>query len=57
VRSSAAFSVYAFDESGRTSNDDEEQQFKEAVRRVLALTERELAELLRRGDFIEVNRE
>ena len=43
--------------SGRTSmniNDDERKQYKEAAKRVLALTEKQLAELLKRGDFVEV---
>jgi len=35
-------------------DDDEEAQFKEAAKHVLALAERELAELLKRGDFVEV---
>jgi hypothetical protein len=35
-------------------DDDEERQFKEAAKHVLALTERNLAELLNKGDFVEV---
>ena len=35
-------------------NDDEEKQFKEAATHVLALTEKQLAELLKRGDCVEV---
>ena len=38
-------------------DDDEEAQFKEAAKRVLALTEKQLAELLKRGDFVEVRSE
>ena len=36
---------------------EEEAQFKEAAKRVLALTEKHLAELLKRGDFVEVKSE
>ncbi|WP_337287292.1 hypothetical protein [Candidatus Methylomirabilis sp.] len=35
---------------------DEEKAFKEAARYVLALTERQLAELIREGEFVEVTR-
>ncbi len=35
-------------------DDDEEKQFKEAAKYVLTLTESQLAELLARGDFVEV---
>ena len=35
-------------------SDDEEEQFKEAAKHVLAVTEKQLAELLKRGDFMEV---
>ena len=35
-------------------DDDEEHQFKEAAKHVLALTEKQLADLVRRGDFTEV---
>ena len=38
-------------------DDDEEEQFKKAAKHVLALTEKQLAELLKRGDFIEVKSE
>ncbi len=37
--------------------DDEKEQFKEAAKHVLALTEKQLAELLKRGDFVEVKTE
>jgi hypothetical protein len=35
-------------------DDKDEEQFKEAAKHVLALTEKQLAELLVRGDFMEV---
>ncbi len=54
-RGAKAFFVYGFSKSQRANiNDDEEQQFKEAAKHVLALTEKQLAELLKRGDFEEV---
>ncbi|MGB9456664.1 MAG: type II toxin-antitoxin system RelE/ParE family toxin [Bryobacteraceae bacterium] len=54
-RGARAFFVYGFAKSGRANiDDDEEEQFKEAAKHVLALSEKQLAELLRRGDFIEV---
>jgi hypothetical protein len=57
-RGHRAFFVYGFSKSQRANiNDDEEAQFKEAAKHVLALTERQLAELLNRGDFIEVKSE
>jgi hypothetical protein len=50
-----AFFVYGFAKGQRANIDaDEEQQFKEAGKIVLALTEKQLAELLKRGDFVEV---
>ncbi len=53
-----AFFVYGFSKSQRANiDDDEEQQFKEAAKHVLALTEKHLAELLKRGDFMEVKSE
>jgi hypothetical protein len=53
-----AFFEYGFSKSQRANiNDDEEAQFKEAAKRVLALTEKQLAELLKRGDFVEVRSE
>jgi hypothetical protein len=55
---SRAFFVYGFAKSQRSNiDDDEEEQFKEAAKRVLALTEKQLAELLKRGDFLEVKSE
>jgi hypothetical protein len=50
-----AFFVYGFSKSQRANIDDaEEKQFKEAAKHVLALTEANLAELLNKGDFVEV---
>ncbi len=57
-RGAKAFFEYGFSKSQRANiNDDEEAQFKEAAKRVLALTEKQLAELLKRGDFVEVKSE
>jgi hypothetical protein len=53
-----AFFVYGFSKSQRANiDDDEKEQFKEAAKHVLALTEKQLAELLERGDFMEVKSE
>ena len=53
-----AFFEYWFSKSRRANiNDDEERQFKEAAEHVLALTDKQLAELLKRGDFMEVKSE
>jgi len=53
-----AFFEYGFAKSQRANiGDHEVQQFKEAAKRVLALTETQLAELLTRGDFVEVKGE
>ena len=47
--------MYGFPKSQRANLDDDElRQFKEAAKHVLALTEKQLAELLKRGDFVEV---
>ena len=57
-RSVRAFFIYGFSKSHRANiDDDEEQQFKEAARIVLSLTEKQLTELLKRGDFAEVKSE
>jgi hypothetical protein len=57
-RGARAFFVYGFAKSQRPNIDrDEEEQFKEAAKYVLALTEKHLAELLKRGDFMEVKSE
>ena len=54
-RGAKAFFVYGFAKSQRANIDeDEEEQFKEAAKHVLALTDEQLAELLKRADFIEV---
>lgn len=50
-----AFFVYGFAKSQRANLDpDEVRQFKEAAEYVLALTEEQLAALLKTGDFVEV---
>ena len=47
--------IYGFAKSERANIDtDEEKQFKEAARYVLRLTEKEIAELVKGGDFVEV---
>ena len=57
-RGARAFFVYGFAKSQRANIDTrEEEQFKEAAKHVLALTEKQLAELLKRGDFTEVKSE
>jgi hypothetical protein len=54
-RGAKAFFVYGFSKSRRANiDDDEEEQFKEAAKYVLALTEAQLAVRLERGDFVEV---
>jgi len=54
-RGTKAFFVYGFAKSSRANIDDhEKKQFKDAARRVLALTDKQLAELLKGGDFVEV---
>ena len=53
-----AFFVYGFAKNQRANiDDDEEEQFKEAAKHVLALTDKQLAELLKRSDFMEVKSE
>jgi hypothetical protein len=55
-RGAKAFFVYA--KSQRANIDDaEKQQFKEVAKHLLGLTEKQLAELLKRGDFMEVRSE
>ena len=57
-RGARAFFMYGFSKSQRANlNDDEEQQFREAAKIVLPLTEKQLTELLKRGDFVEVKSE
>jgi hypothetical protein len=54
-RRGRAFFVYGFPKSQRSNiNDEEEQHFKEAAKIVLSLTEKALAERLKKGDFVEV---
>jgi hypothetical protein len=49
--------MYGFRKSDRENiRPDEEQLFKEAAGHVLALTDKQLAELVSRGDFREVGR-
>lgn len=49
--------VYGFAKSERANIDaNEKKRFKEAARHVLRLTEKQLAELLKEGDFVEVKR-
>ena len=53
-----AFFVYGFPKSQRANIDRIEQdQFKEAAKIVLALTDEQLAVQLKRGDFVEVENE
>jgi hypothetical protein len=57
-RGTKAFFVYGFSKSQRANiNHDEAQQFKEAAKIVLSLTESVLAVRLKRGDFVEVKSE
>lgn len=57
-RRARAFVVYGFAKNRRANIDgQEEKQFKEAAKHVLALTEKQLAELVMRGDFTEVKSE
>ncbi len=57
-RGGNAFFVYGFAKSQRANIDGvEREQFKEAAQHVLALTEKQLAELVKRDDFIEVKTE
>ena len=57
-RGAKAFFVYGFAKSQRANiDDDEKEQFKEAAKHVLGLTETQLAELLQRGDFVEAKSE
>jgi len=54
-RSDKAFFEYGFSKGQRSNIDrDEEDQFKRAAKHVLALTEKQLAELLKIGEFVEV---
>ena len=47
--------MYGFAKSGRANiTPDEEEQFKDAAKHVLSLTNKQLAALVERGDFVEV---
>lgn len=47
--------MYGFAKSERANiRADEEKEFKEAARHIFALTEKQLAELVNQGDFVEV---
>ena len=49
--------AYGFAKSGRANIDaEEEKQFKEAAGHVLRLTEKQIEELVKNGDFVEVKR-
>jgi hypothetical protein len=49
--------MYGFAKNERANiRNDEEKEFKEAARYVLALTEQQLAALIKEGDFVEVKR-
>jgi hypothetical protein len=51
-----AFVVYGFAKSDRDNiDDDEEAQFKRAAVHVLGLTDEQLAELISKGQFLEVH--
>jgi len=55
-RGATAFFVYGFSKSQRANIVDVEvAQFKEAAKHVLALTGKQLADLLKNGEFIEVS--
>ena len=57
-RGDRAFFEFGFAKSQRANIDpNEKEQFKEAAKQVLALPDKQLAELLRRGDFVEVKSE
>ena len=57
-RGARAFFEYGFAKSQRANiTDDEKEQFKEAAKHVLALTDEHLADLLERGEFVEVKSE
>jgi hypothetical protein len=54
-RSELAVFAYGFAKSERENIDsNEEKQFKEAARHVLRLTEKQIAELVKNGDFVEL---
>ena len=54
-RGERAVFVYGYSKSERENiTAEEEKAFKQAAKHVLALTEKQLAELVERGDFVEV---
>ena len=54
-RGERAVFMYGFAKSRQANiRDDEEEQFKQAAKHVLSLTEKQLAALIKRGDFVEV---
>ena len=54
-RGDRAVFIYGFAKSARANiRADEEREFKEAAKPVLALAEEQLAELVRQGEFVEV---
>ncbi len=54
-RGQRAVFVYGFAKKDKENVDpDEEKQFKEAAQHVLRLTETQLAQLVKQGDFLEV---
>jgi hypothetical protein len=54
-RGERAVFVYGFAKSDRANiGADEEKEFKEAARHVLRLTEKQIAEVVGAGDFVEV---
>jgi hypothetical protein len=57
-RGERAFFEYGFAKSNRSNiTNSELDQFKEAAKFVLAMTEKQLAELLKQGEFVEVGNE
>jgi hypothetical protein len=57
-RGERAVFAYGFAKSDRANIDaDEEKQFTEAARHVLLLTDEQIEELLKNGDFVEVRYE
>ena len=56
-RGERAVFMYGFAKSRHGNiGDDEEEQFKEAAKHVLSLTEKHLAALIKGGEFVEVKR-
>jgi hypothetical protein len=57
-RGERAVFAFGFAKSNRANiGADEEKQFKEAARHVLRLTQKQIDELLKNGDFVEVKYE